>query len=106
MVPPYFRQNRGDREALHAIRHAPERVLVADDEGAAQLVMPLYFKKTLFLADTPPLGQDLGALLQGANVPGVLLVSRGRNTEAISLAPYRLASAESYGRLIVQRWTR
>jgi hypothetical protein len=105
MVPPYARQNRGDQAAMQAIRRSPERVLVADDAVAAQLAMPLYFKKVLFLADSPPLTSDLSGLLHQARVPAVLLISRRRGREVTSLAPYRLVESTDYGRLVVERWT-
>jgi len=106
MVPPYARQNRGDHKAFQAIRRSQEQVLVADDLVAAQLAMPLYFKKVIVLADSPREGRDLGALLEGAHVPAVLLISRGRQRESISLTPYQLLGSESYGRLTVQHWRR
>jgi hypothetical protein len=106
MVPPYARQNRSEHKAMQAIRRSQEPVLVADDLVSAQLAMPLYFKKVIVLADGPREAHDLGALLERAHVPAVLLVSRGRQRESISLTPYQLLGSESYGRLIVQHWRR
>jgi hypothetical protein len=104
-VPAYIARNRDDGSAMSAVASAPERIIVADDMFTAQLLMPLYFRKIILLADTPPLASQLGAKMEEQRIAGVMLVSRG-DRASVALAPLRLANGERRGRFVIQHWTR
>ena len=103
-IPAYIGRNRDDGSAMMAVKTSPERVVVADDMFTAQFLMPLYFRKVLFLADAQPLGSDLAGRLDRARMGSLLLVSRREPT--LSLAPLRLGAVERRGRFVIQHWTR
>jgi hypothetical protein len=103
-MPAYVGRNRDDGSAMMAVKASAERVVVCDDMFTAQLLMPLYFQKVLFVAEVPPLARDLAGRLDAARLGSVLLVSRGE--PAIGLAPLRLGQVEHKGRFVIQHWTR
>jgi len=104
-IPAYVARNRDDGSAIKAVAASPERIVVSDDMFTAQLLMPLYFRKILFLADTPALAARLGAKMEEQRTTGVMLIARGE-TPRIGLAPLRLAGTELKGRFVIQHWTR
>ena len=71
----------------------------------AQLLMPLYFRKIIFLADTPPGASQLGAKMEEQRVSGLVLVARG-DTPSVALPPLRLTKVEHKGRFVIQHWRR
>jgi hypothetical protein len=103
-VPAYIVRNRDDGSAIMAVKAAPERIVVSDDPFTAQLLMPLYFRKMLFVADTPYLAHELAVRLAAERVGSVLLVAR--DEVRVGLAPLRRSSSERRGRFIIERWTR
>jgi len=103
-IPAYVARNRDDGSAMMAVKASPERIVVADDMFTAQLLMPLYFRKVLYLADAQPSGRDLAERLDRARLGSVLLVSR--REPALDLAPLRLGQVERHGRFVLQHWTR
>jgi hypothetical protein len=104
-VRAYVARNRGDGSAIAAVASAPERIVVSDDMFTAQLLMPLYFRKIIFLADTPALARQLSEKMEQERLPGVVLVARGE-TPSIELSPLHLAQVEHKGRFVIQHWTR
>jgi hypothetical protein len=104
-IPAYAARNQGDSQAVEAIAKGPLRVVVADDPFTAQLLFPLYYRKIVFLADSPEHAQGLASSLGQARVGGFVLVSRLEHPE-VTFAPYRLQRAEQRGRLAVQYWVR
>ncbi len=102
-IPAYVSRNREDASTVQAVAAAPESIVMADDEFVAQLLLPLYFRKTILLVDTPELGRDAGPRLAAARAPGFLMVSR-RPTAQISLRPFDLYRIEPAGRLSIQFW--
>jgi hypothetical protein len=104
-VPAYVVRNHGDSGAIQTIAASSDRIVVADDPFTAQLLFPLYFRKTILLADSPQLGERLGARLMDAHVAGAMLVSR-RGQPAVTLPPYRLDRTEVKGRAVIQYWLR
>jgi hypothetical protein len=104
-VPAYIVRNRDDASAIAAVASAPERIVVSDDMFTAQLLMPLYFRKIILLADTPPLARQLGGKMEEHRVGGIVLVARG-DTPSVALPPFRLTSVERKGRFVIQHWTR
>jgi hypothetical protein len=103
-IPAYVARNRDDGSAIMAVRTAPERVVVTDDMFTAQLLMPLYFRKLIFVAEVPVLAHDLAVRLDAARIGSVLLVARDR--PAVGLAPLNRTSTEQRGRFVIERWTR
>jgi hypothetical protein len=104
-VRAYIARNRQDASAIASVTSAKERIVVSDDMFTAQLLMPLYFRKIIFLADTPPLASQLGAKMAEQRVGGVVLVARG-DAPSVALSPLRLAGEEHKGRFVIQHWTR
>jgi hypothetical protein len=103
-IPAYVARNRDDGSAMMAVKASPERIVVSDDMFTAQLLMPLYFRKIIFVAEVPPLAQELAGRLDAARLGSVLLVSRGE--PRVGLAPLRLGQVEHKGRFVIQHWTR
>jgi hypothetical protein len=102
-IPAYVERNRGDAEAIVAVARSPERIVVADDPFTAQLLFPLYYRKIVFLADTPELGQAMGATLQAQRVTGAVVVSR-QEQPGVALPPLALERTEQRGRMTIQHW--
>jgi hypothetical protein len=104
-VPAYVERNRGDSEAIVAIARGSDRLVVADDEFTAQLLFPLYYRKIVFLADSPERGQRLAAAMHEQRLPGLVMVSR-QSEPIVRLPPYRLDRSERRGRLVIEYWRR
>ncbi len=102
-IPAYVDRNRGDSEAIVSVARASDRIVVADDPFTAQLLFPLYYRKIVFLADTPELGLRLGAVLSEQRLAGAVLVSR-LERPVVQLPPLRLERSEQRGRMTVQYW--
>jgi hypothetical protein len=100
----YYGRNRDDVSALTAVAGSRVRVVVADDAATAQLLMPLYRRKVIFLADSQPLASRLGAMLAAQRVSEVVLVSR--HPEPVSLDPLRLDRTDLQGRMLLQYYRR
>ncbi|HSC26742.1 MAG TPA: hypothetical protein VLD67_05685 [Vicinamibacterales bacterium] len=101
----YYGRNHEDASAVRAAAAGGERVIVADDPFTAQLLFPLYYRRIVFLADSRPLGQRLGAVLAEHRVPGAVVVSRHADP-TIRLDPLRLERSEQVGRMLIQHWRR
>jgi hypothetical protein len=104
-IPAYAARNDGDSEAIEAIAKSSIRVVVADDPFTAQLLFPLYYRKIVFLADSPEHAQGLASALGLGKVGRFVLVSRLEHP-GVTFAPYRLERAEQRGRMAVQYWVR
>ncbi len=104
-IPAYVARNRDDGVAIRTVASSLERIVVSDDMFTAQLLMPLYFRKIVLLADTPELAARLGAKMDEQRVSGVMLVARGE-TPRVTLAPLRLVESDLKGRFVIQHWTR
>jgi hypothetical protein len=104
-IPAYVARNHGDAQAVMAVAGSPARVVVADDVFTAQLLFPLYYRKIVFLADTPPLGARLGEMLHAQRIPAAVVVSR-LERPSIELFPLELERSEQQGRMVVQYWAR
>ena len=103
-IPVYVGRNREDASAMMAVKASPEQIVVSDDVFTAQLLMPLYFQKVLYVAEVPALARDLAERLDRARMGSVLLVSR--DEPRLGLAPLRLDRVERRGRFVIQHWTR
>jgi hypothetical protein len=104
-VPAYVHRNHDDAAAIAAVAADDSRIVVADDQFTAQLLFPLYYRKIVFLADSPDLGGRLGDLLAVRRMPGAMLVSRDSRPR-VGLPPLRLERAEEQGRMMLQEWRR
>jgi hypothetical protein len=103
-LPAYYRRNQDDAGALVALAAARVRVVVADDDATAQLLMPLYRRKVIFLADTPELMSALGGAMADQRIPEVIVVSR--HPDPGTLEGLRMDHAETRGRMLLQYYRR
>ena len=101
----YLERNRIDARPIVAAMQSNIRILVADEEFTAQLLLPLYYRKIVFLADTPEQGSRLAANLINGKIAEVLLISRDL-TPATQLRPLRLQRVTRSGRFTIQHWSR
>ena len=62
-IPAYRFRNADDSVAIRAVLALKERIVVADDQFTAQLLLPINDRKVVLLADTIAAGEELGTLL-------------------------------------------
>jgi hypothetical protein len=103
-LPAYRYRNNDDSGALIALASSRVRVVVADDTATAQLLMPLYRRKIIFLADSPELVRQLATELFDQRVYEFVLVSR--RPQDIALEPLRLDHADVRGRMLLKYYRR
>ena len=103
-LPAYHRRNRDDSGALVALAASRVRVVVADDEATAQLLMPLYRRKVLLLADSPDLMARLEAAMVEQRVPELVVVSR--ESQPAQLEGLHIDHAETRGRMLLRYYRR
>lgn len=101
----YVARNHDNAAALAAVQAARERIVVTDDEAVAQLLLPLYYRKTIFLVYYPWLNSRFQAMLADQHVPDALLVTRNE-APALRLFPLNLTSSEHRGRMLIEHWHR
>jgi hypothetical protein len=101
----YVVRNRDDASAVVALSRARAGVVVADDMFTAQLLLPLYKRKVILLADSPGLQAALGRLLADQRVPEAVLVTRRPGAD-LSLPPLRLDREEQLGRMLLKYYRR
>jgi hypothetical protein len=104
-LPAYYTRNAGESRAMRAVVDTGDRLIVADDEFTAQLLLPLYYRRILLLADTPERSLRLGSRLAAAHLGSVLAVTRSSDTP-LDLAPFKKRRTEKHGRLTLQFWER
>jgi hypothetical protein len=104
-IPAYYARNQDDFKGLQSAVDSGERLIVADDEFTAQLLLPLYYRRILLLADTPELARRLGARLAGERLASLLVVTRWSDTP-VDFAPFRKRRTERHGRMTLQYWER
>ena len=104
-IPAYYGRNRDDFTMLRAVSDSGERLIVADNEFTAQLLLPLYYRRILLLADTPEASRRLGALLAAERLRSLLVVTRSADSP-VDLAPFRKRRTELRGRMTIQFWER
>jgi hypothetical protein len=102
-IPAYYLRNTDDAGAVRAAAAAEDRLIVADDQFTAQLLLPLYERKIILLADSRHLGRELGATLAAQRLRRALVVSRNP-APAVALPPLRLGRTEQHGRMVFQYW--
>jgi len=103
-LPAYHRRNEEDSGALIALASSRVRVVVADDDATAQLLLPLYRRKVIFLADTPALMTSLGAAMVEQRIPEVVVVSR--QSQPAPLEGLYIDHVERRGRMLLQYYRR
>jgi hypothetical protein len=101
----YYARNRDDGSVVRAVANARERIVIADDPFTAQLLLPLYYRKIVLLADSGDAAQQLGSMLTAQRVPGVLLVSRNPEP-TVTLPGLRIGRSEQVGRMSITQWVR
>lgn len=101
----YYGRNRDDAAALVALAASRARVVVADDMYTAQLLLPLYQRKVILLADSPELGIEVGRLAADHRIPEVVLVSRNPQP-TVFLHPLRLDRTDVRGRMLLHYYRR
>ena len=101
----YYARNRDDASVVRAVANSRERIVIADDPFTAQLLLPLYYRKIVLLADSPAAAQALGSMLTAQRVPGALLVSRNPEP-SVALPGLRVARSEQVGRMSITQWVR
>jgi hypothetical protein len=101
-IPAYRFRNADDSAAIRAVLALKERIVVADDQFTAQLLLPINDRKVVLLADTVAAGAELGTLLSGLRHSAVLV---SRNVESpVRLPPLRPGPPEAQGRMTLQVW--
>jgi hypothetical protein len=101
----YYHRNRIDARVVEILRASPERLVIADDVFTAQLLLPLYDRKIVLLADSPEAGAALAALLVRERITSAVVVSR-HIVHALRLDPLRLESVERHPRMRIDYWRR
>ena len=104
-IPAYHARNREDAAPLLVAQASSARVIVTDHPHTAQMLLPLYYRKVIFLADSHEARAKLGALLADAKVPEVLLMSE-RFEPATRLSPLKIRESDKFGRMFIQYWGR
>lgn len=101
----YYMRNRDDSSVVRAVARAPERIVVADEMHTAQLLLPLYYRKIVLLADTPYRAAALSDMIEAQRLAGALQVTR--NVERPLLLPgLRVLGIERIGRMSITHWGR
>ncbi|MGE5360279.1 MAG: hypothetical protein ACM3NQ_14785, partial [Bacteroidales bacterium] len=105
-IPAYAYRSAGDGATMEWLRHSPAAIVVADDYATAQLLLPLYFQKTIFLADSQPLVDKLADALGRQQFNYLVLVSRRPSQDRFALPGYRQLSSTEVGRARIEEWRR
>jgi hypothetical protein len=101
----YYARNRDDGAVVRAVANSRERIVIADDPFTAQLLLPLYYRKIVFLADSRDAAEALGSTLTAQRVPGALLVSRNPEP-SLKIPGLRIGRIEQVGRMSITQWVR
>jgi hypothetical protein len=104
-IPAYARRSAEEGAAVQYLRADEDTIIVADDPFTAQLLLPLYYRKIILLADSPPLADALGAMLARQSFSSALVVSRDPQPR-IGLPGYRRMASASVGRMVIEHWHR
>jgi hypothetical protein len=104
-IPAYGERSRDDGSVVKYLRASNEQLIVLDDPFTAQLMLLLYYEKSLLLADTQVLANDLAGKLIASRFHSVLVVSRDPyNT--IVLPGFEKTDRQAVGRMFVREWRR
>ena len=101
----YHARNQEDAAVIDAVAGSAERIVVADELHTAQLLFPLYYRKIVFLADSPPAGDALAAMVTQQRLTGVLVVSRSPQSGLV-LPGMRKRATDQIGRMSITHWVR
>jgi hypothetical protein len=104
-IPAYARRSAEEGATVQYLRADQDTIIVADDPFTAQLLRPLYYRKIILLADSPPLADALGAMLARQSFSSALVVSRDPQPR-IGLPGYRRVASASVGRMGIEHWHR
>jgi hypothetical protein len=101
----YYARNRDDGAVVRAVADSRERIVIADDQFTAQLLLPLYYRKIVLLADSREAAEALGSTLSAQRVPGAILVSRNPEP-SVKLPGLRIGRSEQVGRMSITQLVR
>ncbi len=104
-IPAYYYRNQDDSRMIRSVVDSRERLIVVDDPFTAQMLLPLYYRRLVLLADSAELRGKLGARLAAERQTSLILVTRARDTPS-DLAPFRNRRSELRGRMTIQYWGR
>ena len=104
-IPAYYHRNQDDSQTIRSIIDTRARLIVADDPFTAQLLLPLYYRRIILLADSNELRGKLGVRLAAERLASLILVTR-RSDAPGDIAPFRYRRSELRGRMSIQYWER
>jgi hypothetical protein len=99
----YVTFNQVERRAVEALDRTAEDVIVLDDPRTMSVVGPVYDRRLVMLADTPPQATSLTDTLRRASVPSFLLVSRAEQ-QPLTFQPFQLMAVDHFGKTTIQHW--
>lgn len=105
-IPAYAGRSDDDGAMVKVLRDSSAPIVVCDDPAAAQLLLPLYFQKVMFLVDTQPLADELAAALSRQQFAHFAVVSRRSPDARFDLPGYHKVSSTDVGRMTVEEWHR
>ena len=77
-IPAYYYRNQDDSRMIRSVVDSRERLIVVDDPFTAQMLLPLYYRRLVLLADSDELRGKLGARLAAERQTSLILVTRAR----------------------------
>ena len=104
-IPAYYHRNQDDSLTIRSVINTRERLIVADNAFTAQMLLPLYYRRMILLADSDELRRKLGARLAAQRLNRLILVTRQLDTPR-DLAPFRFLRSEPRGRMAIQYFER
>ncbi len=105
-IPAYVGRSAGDGAAVQQLRTSPIPIVITDDYATAQLVLPLYFQKAMFLADSQALANDLAATLSRQQFGQLMVISRRPPEARFDLPGFRRSASTIVGRMTIEEWHR
>lgn len=105
MIPAYIHHNAAQAAVIDTLDRSAESIVVADDATMAMSLLPLYYRKTILLADTEVMAAALADTLDGWDVRQMMMVSRNRLAR-FDLTGYDGSVILENDAGAVMRWTR
>lgn len=102
----YAGRSADDGATVKFLRDSRAAIVVADDPATAQLLLPLYFQKVMFLVDSQPLADELAAALSRQQFIQFAVVSRRSPAARFDLPGFHKISSSDVGRMTVEEWHR
>jgi len=102
----YAGRSGDDGATVRSLRESAATIVVADDAATAQLLLPLYFQKVMFLADSQALAAELAAALSRQQFSNFAMVSRRAPESRLDMPGYQKISSTDVGRMTIEEWHR